>query len=187
MLGVSARADFFSKCCIWKEARICCCNTKLVNSPHLWMCLIPNTHKRTALFLEEAWTKLKRSCYLVFTHADGVRKNFYQWSTLFAFHPFIQLLHHSLVLTWILFFRPFVRLSLFTLCHKVRCWHLLVKTESNLRVKHCFLLQRLSIYHHKFFHIQRTSYNEVQHYFKMCVVTDSSNVFIHYKTDELVS
>lgn len=98
---------FFSKCCIWKEARICCCNTKLVNSPHLWMCLIPNTHKRTALFLEETWTKLKRSCYLVFTHADGVRKNFYQWSTLFAFHPFIQLLHHSLVLTWILFFRPF--------------------------------------------------------------------------------
>lgn len=52
----------------------------------------------------------------------------------------------------------------------MRCWHLLVKTESNLRVKHCFLLQRLSIYHHKFFHIQRTSYNEVQHYFKMCVV-----------------
>lgn len=90
MLGVSARADFFSKCCIWKEARICCCNTKLVNSPHLWMCLILNTHKRTVLFLEEAWTKLKRSCYLVFTHTDGVRKNFYQWSTLFAFHPFIH-------------------------------------------------------------------------------------------------
>lgn len=38
------------------------------------MCLILNTHKRTVLFLEEAWTKLKRSCYLVFTHADGVRK-----------------------------------------------------------------------------------------------------------------
>lgn len=66
---VSARADFFSKCSIWKEARICCCNTKLVNSPHLWMCLIPNTHKRTVLFLEETWTKPKRSCYLVFTHA----------------------------------------------------------------------------------------------------------------------